>query len=109
MKKKKKNPVQVVVIILFVIYIGIYALFKGGYYDYREYNKMILTEKSMKKFENDVKEGKDITASDYLETKYKDYSNNVSKLGLKTGEYTEKLVTKGLGGFIKVLSKLFTN
>ena len=109
MKKKKKNPVLIIIIILFGIYIALFTAFKGGYYEYKNYNKMVLTEEAMKKFENDVKEGKDLSVGEYLETEYKDYSNNMSKLGMKTGEYTEKLVTEGLGNFIKVISKLFTN
>ena len=106
--KKKRNPLLIVVVVLFGIYASLYYLAESGYYDYKEYNKMILTEEAMKRFEQDVANGKDITLNDYLDTQFKDYSNNVSKLGLKTSETLENFVTKGIGGFFKVFSKLVT-
>lgn len=62
----------------------------------------------MKKFETDVSNGKDVSIYDYIEEE-KDYSNNVSNLGVKLGEVTEDFLTKGLGGIFKVVSKLVTN
>ena len=106
--KKKRSPLLIIIIILFGIYASLYYLAESGYYDYKEYNKMIMTEEAMKQFENDVAAGKDITLNDYLNTEFKDYSNNVSKLGLKTSETLENFVTKGIGGFFKVFSKLVT-
>lgn len=109
MKKKKRNPVLTILIILFGVYLAFYYAFLNGYYEYKEYNKMIITEEAMKKFENDIKEGKDISINKYITTDYKDYSNNISNLGLKTGEFLENAVNKGLGGFFKVVGKLFTD
>ena len=106
--KKKRNPLLIVVVVLFGIYASLYYLAESGYYDYKEYNKMIFTQEAMKRFEEDVALGKDITLNDYLDTNYKDYSNNVSELGLKTSETLEKFVTKGIGGFFKMISRLVT-
>ncbi len=108
MKKKKKNPLVIIVIVLFGCYMSLYYLSINGYYDYKEYNKMTLTKDAMKQFENDVKEGKNISINDYI-TEYKDYSNSVSNFGLKTGESIEKVINKGLGGVFKILSKLVTD
>ena len=52
--------------------------------------------------------GKTIDINNYI-TESKDYTNNVSKLGVKVGELSTKFITKGLGSFFKVLSKLVTN
>lgn len=109
MKKKKKNPLLIITIILFGIYTALYFMSSAGYYEYKEYNKMIITEEAMKKFEQDVSEGKDISINNYITTEYKDYSNKISDLGLKTGESIEKFMTEGLGGFFKVVSKLVTD
>ena len=109
MKKKKRNPVLIIIIILFGGYLALYYAFLNGYYEYKEYNKMIITEEAMKEFENDIKEGKDISINNYISTDYKDYSNNISNLGLKTGKFLENTVNKGLGGIFKVVGKLFTN
>lgn len=108
MKKKKKNPFMIVVIVLFGAYLSLYYLSISGYYEYKEYNKMVLTEEAMQRFENDVKDGKDISIENYI-SDYKDYSNSVSNFGLKTGESLEKIVDKGLGGIFRVLSKLVTD
>ena len=70
---------------------------------------MILTEEAMKRFERDVNEGKDITINDYISTNYKDYSNNVTKVGAKTGKFIEEFITGGISRVIKVLGKLFIN
>lgn len=108
MKKKKKNPFIILLIILFGAYMSLYYLSINGYYDYKEYNKMVLTKEAMERFENDIKEGKDLSIDDYIKEE-KDYSNSVSKFGLKTGESIEKIINKGLGGIFKVLSKLVTD
>lgn len=106
---KKKNPVIIILIILFGIYMAIYYAMASGYYEYKEYNKMILTEEAMKRFEEDVSNGKDISIEEYITKTNKDYSNKVSDLGLKAGESLETFVTKGLGNFFKVISKLVTD
>jgi len=88
---------------------ALYYMAETGYYEYQEYNKMIVTEEAMKRFENDVSAGKDISLEEYVTSNYKDYSNKVSNLGLKTGESIENFITEGLGGFFKVVSKLVTD
>lgn len=108
-KKKKKNPLLIIMIILFGVYLALYYAFLNGYYEYKNYNKMVLTEEAMKEFEKDISEGKDITLNKYIKTEYKDYSNSISDLGLKTGEFLEDAVTKGIGEFAKFFGKLFTN
>lgn len=109
MKKKKRNPLLIMTIILFGIYAALYFMASAGYYEYKEYNKMIVTEEAMRQFEKDISEGKDISINNYITTEYKDYSNKVSDLGLKTGNMVEKFMTEGLGNFFKVVSKLVTD
>lgn len=107
--KAKRNYLKIVVTILFVAFIALYFACKNGYYDYNQYNKMNITKEAMERFEKDVSEGKNIEIKDYLETTYRDYSNNVSKLGLKAGEVVEKIMNKGIGKTVKFLEALFTN
>lgn len=107
-KKKKKPVVLTLLVILFAVYLALYYAFLGGYYEYKAYSKASLTEEKMKEFESAIKEGKNININDYI-TESKDYTNNVSKLGVKVGEFSTKFLTKGLGSFFKVLSKLVTN
>ena len=108
MKKKKKNVFFIVLILLFLVYLAFYVASVNGYYEYQEYNKMVITEEARKEFERDVSEGKDVSLVDYI-TKKKDYSNNVSELGLKAGSLIEDFVTDGLGSVFEVLGKLVTD
>lgn len=108
-KKKKINYFKIIMILLFVVFIGLYIFQKNGYYEYMQYNKMMITKESMEKFESDVAEGKDVTISNYIDNTYKDYSNNVSNLGLKTSSFIESLMTDGLGKTFEVLKTLFAN
>lgn len=109
MKKKKKNYLLIVIIILFSIYCAIQFSYTNGYYQTRAYKKMTLTEEAMKRFERDIEEGKNISINEYIINDFKDYSNGITNVGVKTGEIAEDLVTKGMGRFFKVLGKLFTN
>lgn len=108
MTKKKINPILLLTIILFGIFMALYYMAENGYYEYKEYNKMIVTEEAMKRFENDVNEGKDVSIENYI-TPMKDYTNKVSDLGLKTSESLEKFMTKGIGSIFKVLGSLVTD
>lgn len=80
----------------------------NGYYDHLQYNKKVLTEEAMKKFESDVSSGKDVTVEDYLVDTYKDYSNGISKLGLKISTDSSKIVSYAVKKTFGVLNKLFT-
>ena len=109
MKKKKKNYLLIVMTVLFSIYCAILFSYNNGYYQTMAYKKMTLTEEAMRRFEQDIEEGKNISVNNYLVNDFKDYSNGVSNAGVKTGEMAEKFITKGLGKIFKVLGKLFTN
>ena len=107
MKKKKKNPFIVVVLILFGIYLAVFIAYQNGFYEYKAHNKMTLTKEAMAQFEQDVKDGKEILTSDYIDYEQKDYSNKVSKLGVKLGDTLEDFLTEGMKKVYKVISKLF--
>lgn len=85
MEKKKNNLgvtiFKVIFIILFVVFITLYFSQTTGYYEYSQYQKVNFTNEQIKKFEDDVKSGKNIDLNDYLDNKAKDYSNSVSNLG----------------------------
>ena len=108
MKKKKHNYLFIVTLIFFGIYSAIYFSYKGGYYDVKAHDKMLLTEEAMKRFEEDVNNGKDISVNDYIQNNYKDYSNKVTNIGIKIGSLAESFVVDGIGSFFEFLGKLFT-
>lgn len=106
--KKKKNYIFTIIItLLFITFISLYFSQINGYYEYTQYNKKTITEDAMKQFEKDVAEGKDIQIEDYLKDVYKDYSNGMSSLGLKTSATIENFMTKGIKRIFKIFSALF--
>ena len=106
--KKKKNKGLIILSILFSIYLIVLYSKSNGYYDYKEYNKMKMTDEAMKKFEEDVKNGENIDINSYIDNTYKDYSNSLTKMGTKFGNISKDLMTNGFTKIIKVLEKLFT-
>lgn len=59
-----------------------------GYYKVPEERKVVLTDEAMERFEEDVKNGKEIIAGNYLE-KENNYNNNLSLLGVKLSKLIE--------------------
>lgn len=105
--KNKKNYFLIFLFLLFIAFLALYLSGLTGYYEYREYNKMIITKEAMEKFEQDVSEGKNVSIEEYITSNYKDYSNSISRLGLKTGEFINNFINKGIKGGIKVIKALF--
>ena len=108
MEKKKINWVRIILIILFIGYISLFLLEKTGYYNSAIRKKTELTNNQIKKFEEDVKQGKQIDINDYLIDETKDYTNNTSKAGYYISTSVEKILNDGLKGIGSVFKKLFT-
>ena len=78
MKKNKKNKFfKILFMILFIIYITIYFSQLTGYYEYKNYQKTVLTRNQIKKFESDVKNGRDVKLENYVVNTNKHYQNNL--------------------------------
>lgn len=94
-----------IAIILVFLFIAIYVTTKSNYQQIENQKQNILTEEAIKRFEQDVSEGKEIIASNYL-TKEKNYDNKISSLGLKISNLIEKTYKKTINKIFKELSKL---
>lgn len=102
---KKKNPFFTLLLILFLIYLGLFIANETGFYDKSVRDKTILTQKKIEDFEKDIKEGKNIDATSYL-PKEKDYSNVFTKSANKISNKLGLLVnnkSKNIWQFIKAL------
>jgi len=108
-EEKSKDKFMIVLLILFVLFLIIYITKEAGYYEFKAHNKAELTKESIKKFESDVENGKNVSINDYLVTDYKDYSNTITNLGYNIGKFTEDFMNKGIKKTLGVLSKLFYN
>ena len=90
------------------MYIGYSLALESGYYNTKVKQKAILTEEKIEEFEKDIKEGKELDLKDYIVDEYHDYSSPLSKAGQQLSMGMENFITKGIGEFVAVVSKLFT-
>ena len=104
-KKNKKNYLFTFFIISAIVYVSLFISSSSGYYEVKQKERTILTKESMKKFEKDVIEGKNIKIENYLKDTYKDYSNKVSNTGLKTSQTIEYIMVKGIKKSFQTLGK----
>ena len=101
---KIKEIAKLIIIVLIVLFLSLYTTTLGGYYEYNLSQKNILTEEAIARFEKDVKEGKEIIASNYIKEE-KDYNNKISKTSLKMSNFVSKTFNKTIKYIFKQLSK----
>lgn len=95
--------VKNVFICFLVIFLGIYISISNGNSNYMSYKKTELTKDAIKKFEEDVKNGKNINLEDYIDINDKVESNKISKIGI----YLSNKVTLFSKNTIKTIGKIF--
>ena len=101
---KANNILKFTFIILILLFIGLYISQVTGYYEYTESKKITLTKDAINRFEKDVKEGKEISAKNYLEEE-KEYNNKVSKLGITVSNLIEKSFNKTMSSLFKEIDR----
>ena len=79
---KGKNIFRIFLFTMLILFTALYITQALGYYEYSNYKTNRLTEAAVEQCEQDIKEGKQVNASDYIK-KDNDYNNNISKLGIK--------------------------
>lgn len=89
-----------------LFFLALYFSQATGYYDFSEHKKVILTNEQIKKFEEDVANGKNLNIEDYLSNTDKNYQNKTSKIGLKISESIGDYAKKGIETAFKVLNNL---
>ena len=92
-------------IILFLLFIGLYLSANAGLIDYQAKYKNKLTEKEIKRFEEDIKNNKDVSIEKYIDTNDKKYDNNVSKATLKVSNFLGEVVKNTLNFFFDNMEK----
>ena len=108
MSNKKDNFVKTVfklfMIVIFISFLTLYLSQNSGYYQYEQYKKTSFTKEQIQKFEQDIKAGKQVDITNYLDNNVEDYSNKVSNLGLSLSRGIEETVKKGLNKVIELLN-----
>lgn len=104
--KKTLKTLKYILLTSFITFTSLYISQAAGYYDYKNYKKVSLTNNQIKEFEQDVKKGKNIDIKKYIDVNNKDYQNKISTAGLTISKTTEKYIQKFIEQSFKVLSKL---
>lgn len=107
-KKKKTNWFKIVMIFFFVAYISLYILNLSGYYDGSIRRKIEFTEGQILEFEEDIKNGKNVEVTDYLEDQNKDYTNGASKLGYTISKNVDAFLNRGIKDIISILGRILS-
>ena len=104
---KSKKIIKFISITLIIIFIFTYVIEQSGYYEYSLHNKKDLTEKEIRKFEKDVKEGTEIDIKDYIHDDTTDYSNNLTKttsnMSIRLNNYIKLILTDSFKFFEKLI------
>lgn len=107
-KKKSHSWFTYVFVVLFTSYLILFLASNNGYYEYKNKEKAVLTAEQIKKFEQDISEGKNVRLEEYI--KKQNYlegtkKNTLLKISEKICDYTKKTITETF----KVLSKNIEN
>ena len=104
---KYENTFKIIFIFLFVIFLTKYISVGSNYYEYELHKKVMLTNEDIKKFEDDVKNNKEVDIDNYISSRV-DYSNSFSKASTKVSKETKKYIKQGIEGIFNIFSKMFT-
>ena len=108
MSEKKQNFLKslskIVFIIIFISFLTLYFSHNPGYFEYEQYKKTSFTKEQIEQFEQDIKDGKEVDITNYLDNKEVNYSNKVSALGLNLSKGIEKTIKGGLNKVIDLLN-----
>lgn len=105
---KAKNVFILVFSILFILFISLYVTQATGYYEFSNSKKSTLTNEAIKRFEKDVREGKEVEAKNYLEEQ-KQYNNKISNTSLMISKTIEKSFNYLMGKLFKEINSAVSN
>lgn len=95
-------------IIFYVFLFGFMTLYLSsltGYFEYENHKKTTLTQEQIYKYEEDIKNGKEIDLNEYIQTEI-DYSNKLSKLASNMSNIISQITKTSISKTFKYLSKL---
>ena len=96
---------KTILLVLFIMFIGLYFSSQAGLIDYQARNKTLMTEEAIKEFESDIKKGKNVDIKKYIEDSNRKYNNGLSKATLKVSNGIGKCVDGILKFFFKKVEK----
>lgn len=96
---------KLLVIILVIVFLGLYFTYSNGYYERSLNNKVLLTNEKIEQFERDLQDMKDISINDYIKEE-KNYATKTSDMSLKVSVKVEKILTGGIKYLFKKIGSL---
>jgi len=93
---KKEKILKYAFLTLFVLFLALYFTQTTGYYEYSNKKRTTFTEEEIKRFEQDIKEGKNLDLEEYLTNQEHDYDNKLSSFGLNLSRKIENAMNKGI-------------
>ena len=107
MKKKNTNKIIKFIFLIFLFsYAIIYFSELSGYYEYQNHKQVEMTNEQIKKFEEDISNGKEIDLTEYLVKSNNEYNNTLSKLTSKISDGISYIVKTGVDKSFNFLSKI---
>ncbi len=93
---KKESIFKFILLCFIICFLVILFVGKTGYYEKKLRDNSILTEEQIKKFEEDLKNGKNVDISNYVINENKDYTtkltSDVYSVSLKLEKTIDKIV-----------------
>lgn len=80
--EKKYKVFKWTFLFFLVIFLTLYFSQLTGYYEFKNYERMSMTQEQIRQFEEDIKNGKEVDIKDYTVNTEKNYQNRFSKAGL---------------------------
>ena len=93
---KGGNVARIVLLVLFILFVGLYLVGNSAYYDYEAASRSRLTEEQVRIFEQDVQEGKAIDIENYLKLNEKNNDNLISRTTLNISNTISKSFDRAL-------------
>ena len=105
--KKKSNIFLKILFVLIIIFMGLYIANISGYYEARIHDKVIVTEKGIREFEEKIEKNEEIDIESFLNNERVDYSSRMSNLGDNMTSSLEGVIEKGAKIIRDILKSLF--
>lgn len=90
---------------LIIVFFVMILASSSGYYEYELSKKTILTNEAIERFEQDLKDGKNIDIDDYVIKEEKNYDNRVSRMGNSISNKIDNVVSIGVKYLFKYIEK----
>lgn len=92
--------------IIFISFLISYIIGESGYYEYNLRNKSVMTKEAMEKFEDDLKDGKDVRMEDYVVNTTKNYTSKLTTGTNRISTSFNSFLKRGIESVFKIASRL---